>query len=194
MRNRDVILRVLERVLPAHGFVLEVASGTGEHAAWFAKHFPGLVWQPSDADPALFPIIAGWAREGGAANLRPPLVLDAAAASWPFQRADAVVCINMIHIAPWQACQGLMAGAGRILGPSGVLYLYGPYHVGGRPTAPSNAQFDRDLRRQDGRWGVRNLEDVVAEAAKHDLAHAETVPMPANNLSVVFRKDLAGCR
>jgi SAM-dependent methyltransferase len=187
-RNREPILAVLRRVLPERGLVLEVASGTGEHAAFFAASIPVLDWQPSDADPSARASIAGHRAASGTVNLRPPLTLDAAATDWPLRRADAVLCINMIHIAPWSAAQGLMAGAARLLPEDGVLVLYGPFMEDGRHTAPSNAAFDADLRARDASWGVRNLGAVIALAADHGLRHAETVVMPANNRCVVFRR------
>lgn len=187
-RNRAPILDVLRRVLPARGLVLEVASGSGEHADFFAAALPHLEWQPSDRDPRALRSIAAFRAAGGATNLLPPLTLDAASDTWPIARADAVVAINMIHIAPWSAAEGLMAGAARLLPASGVLYLYGPYKEGGRHTAPSNEAFDADLRARDPSWGVRDLGEVIALAARHGLVHVETVVMPANNRSVVFRR------
>ena len=187
-RNRDAILAVLTRVLPAAGTVLEVASGTGQHAAYFAPRLPGLVWQPSDPDPEMRASIAAWVAGTGAANLKPPLDLDVLSPSWPVDSADVMVAINMIHIAPWAACEGLLAGAGRLLDGGGILYLYGPFHVDGRPTAPSNADFDDSLRRRNREWGVRDVGDVAAAAAAHGLGLSETVDMPANNLSVVLRR------
>ena len=187
-RNREPILAVLRRVLPATGLVLEVASGSGEHAAFFAAALPGANWQPSDADPRARASIAAFRDAGAPLNLLPPVALDASADEWPVAGAAAVVCINMIHIAPWSACEGLMAGAARILPLGGVLYLYGPYKEEGRHTAPSNAAFDADLRARDPRWGVRDLGEVIALARRHGLAHRETIPMPANNRSVVFRR------
>lgn len=188
-RNKTPILDVLRRVLPATGLVLEAASGTGEHAAFLAAQLPHLSWQPSDPDSGARASIAAWTEHtGDPENLRPPIDLDAAGDDWPIATADAIVCVNMIHISPWASCQGLMRGAARVLPHGGILYLYGPYRVDGRHTAPSNDAFDRGLRSQDPSWGVRDLEDVIAEAEKNGLAFAETVPMPANNLSVVFRK------
>lgn len=187
-RNQGPILAVLERVLPATGVVLEVASGTGQHAVYFASRLPGLVWQPSDPDPAMRASIAARAVAAGLPNLRPPLDLDVTAGPWPVGAADAVVAINLIHIAPWEAGRALMAGAGRLLGAGDVLYLYGAFRIGGRHTAPGNVAFDAALRRRDPAWGVRDLDAVAAEAAAHGLALAETVSMPADNLSVVFRK------
>jgi SAM-dependent methyltransferase len=187
-RNREPILEVLRRVLPPQGFVLEVASGSGEHAAYFAKGLPGMSWQPTDLDPQVLASIAAHRQAAGAANLLPPLSLDVMAEEWPAARADALVCINMIHITPWAASEGLLAGAERVLPAGGVLYLYGPYRIDGRHTAPSNLAFDAWLRGQNAQWGVRDLTDVTALARRHGLALAETVPMPANNLSVIFRR------
>jgi hypothetical protein len=186
-RNREPILDVLRRVLPAEGTVLEVASGSGEHAAFFARALPHLRWQPSDHDAEARASIAVWC--AGIPNVRAPLALDASSDAWPLAHADAVVCINMVHIAPWQACEGLMRGAGRLLAAGGVLCLYGPYRVEGAHTAPSNASFDEGLRRQDPAWGVRDLEAVVACAAASGLGFRERVSMPANNLSLVFRRE-----
>lgn len=187
-RNRDPILDVLRRVLPEHGLVLEVASGSGEHAVHFAKNLPSLVWQPSDPDAAALASIAAHRNADAPSNLLAPLVLDVTAAEWPLARADVLICANMIHIAPWTACRGLMAGAQRVLPPGGILYLYGPYMVEGQHTAPSNAAFDEQLRSQNPDWGIRDLADVTALAENCGLALAETVQMPANNLSVIFRR------
>ncbi len=188
-RNREPILAVLKKVLPPKGRVLEVASGSGEHAAYFASRFSGLTWQPSDVDPENLASIGARVKESCAPNLRQPIALDARADPWPVEKADIVYCANMIHIAPWAVALGLLAGAGRALPPGGILFLYGPFVVQGRPTAPSNEAFDEDLRRRDPEWGLRALADVVAEAETHGLALAETVAMPANNLSVVLRKN-----
>ena len=179
---------MLRGLLPDEGLVLEIASGTGEHALFFARTFPGLTFQPSDPDPAALASIEGWRSEAGAPNLLPPVRLDASADEWPLDRADAILCINMVHISPWPATQGLMAGAGRLLAPDAPLYLYGAYRRQGVETAPSNEAFDQSLRSRDPEWGVRQLEDVVAEASKHELALESVVEMPANNLSVIFRK------
>jgi SAM-dependent methyltransferase len=187
-RNREPILAVLRRVLPARGLVLEIASGSGEHAVHFAAALPHLQWQPTDRDASARASIAAHRETPGLSNLLPPLALDAAAPSWPVERADAVVAINMIHISPWQATQGLMAGAARVLAPGGVLYLYGPYKEDGHHTAPSNAAFDASLRERDPQWGVRDLAEVRALAAAHGLQLVERLAMPANNLSVVFRR------
>jgi SAM-dependent methyltransferase len=186
-RNRQPILDVLQRHLPASGLVLEVASGSGEHVAHFAAALPGLAFQPTDPDAAARASIDDWAQSLGLKNVRPALALDAASRQWPIERADVVLCFNMIHIAPWEAAAGLITGAARLLPPEGVLALYGPYHRHGRPTAPSNDDFDRDLRRRNPAWGVRHLEEVAALAEMH-FAAPEIVDMPANNLSLVFRR------
>ncbi|HZF76947.1 MAG TPA: DUF938 domain-containing protein [Acetobacteraceae bacterium] len=184
-RNRDVLLDVLRRVLPARGVVLEVAAGTGEHAAHFAPHFPALTFQPTDPDAESRASIDAWA--GGQANIRPALALDAGSEAWPVQAADAVLCVNMIHIAPWEAAMGLVRGAARILPPGGPLVLYGPFRRGARHTAESNAEFDAALRARDPAWGVRDLEEVAALAARHGFGPPDVTEMPANNLTVVFR-------
>ncbi len=187
-RNRQPILEVLRPRLPARGLVLEVASGTGEHAVHFAAALPGLDFQPSDPDADARASIDAWRADSGLPNLRPALALDAAAPAWPIEAADAILCCNMIHISPWASAVGLVGGAGRILPPGGLLYLYGPYRREGRHTAPSNEAFDADLKRRNPAWGVRDLEAVAALAAAAGLAGPEVVQMPANNLSVVFRK------
>ncbi len=256
-RNKGPILEVLKRVLPETGLVLEIGSGTGQHAAHFAPRLPGLVWQPTDPDPEMRASIDAWAQEAlgeaarpgvapenknrgaartgnqqeawsgaegsatgnqqeapgeaarpgvspenknspeaatgnqqetGAPNLRPALDLDVTGDTWPVTEAAAVFSANMIHIAPWDCCEGLLAGAGRILSPNGVLCLYGPFKIGGRHTAPSNESFDQSLRARDPAWGVRDLDDVAQAAEAHGLALTETVAMPANNLTVVFLK------
>lgn len=188
VRNREPILEVLRGVLPALGLVLEVASGSGEHAVYFAKALPSLTWQPTNsASDALASIVAHRAA-ASVPNLLQPLELDVTAETWPVAHADAVVCCNMIHIAPWSACAGLIAGAARVLPAGGVLYLYGPYKIDGRHTAPSNEAFDADLRARNPQWGIRDLGDVAALAERHGFGLAETVAMPANNLSVIFRR------
>ncbi|MFW6023498.1 MAG: DUF938 domain-containing protein [Myxococcota bacterium] len=187
-RNREPILAVLRRVLPVEGLVLEVASGTGEHARHFAAALPHLTWQPSDPDEGARASIDAWVGDAGLPNLRPALRLDASGAAWPLDRADAVLCINMIHIAPWQACEGLMRGAGRLLPPGGVLFTYGPYRIDGEHTAPSNERFDASLRGRDPAWGVRDVADVARAAEAHGLQLDERVAMPANNFSLVFRR------
>lgn len=185
-RNRDPILEVLLRVLPPAGLALEVASGTGEHAAWFAPRLPGLSWQPSDPDAVARASIEAWRQAAAAGNLLPPLDLDVRRWPWPLERAEAVVAINMIHISPWQATEGLLRGSAALLGPGAPLVLYGPFRREGRHTASSNEAFDTDLRMRDPSWGVRDLEAVAEVAEAFDLD--EVVAMPANNLTVVFRR------
>jgi SAM-dependent methyltransferase len=187
-RNRQPILDVLRPHLPTTGLVLEIASGTGEHAVHFAEALPGLTFQPSDAAAAQRASIDDWTRTLGLANVRPALAVDAGAEPWPIEAADVIVCINMIHISPWEATIGLMRNSARLLPGDGVLFLYGPYHRDGRPTSPGNESFDRSLRQQNEAWGVRHLEEVVALAEREGFALREIVDMPANNLSVVFRK------
>ncbi|NPD24423.1 DUF938 domain-containing protein [Corallococcus exiguus] len=187
-RNREPLLAVLREVLPTEGTLLEVASGTGQHAAFFAKAFPGLTWQPTDGDPSSLESIDAWRMEEGLANVLPARLLDASSDAWPVEHADAMLCVNMIHIAPWAACQGLMRGAARVLRPGGRLVLYGPYFVEGKETAPSNLAFDESLRARDASWGVRELGAVTAEAARHGLQRERVVEMPSNNLTVVFRR------
>ena len=185
-RNRDPILQVLRPLLDGRRSVLEVASGTGEHILHFAAALPGVRFQPSDPDAAARASIDAWA--SGTANLRPALALDAAAPDWPPVAADVVLCINMVHIAPWAATTGLMQGAARVLPPAGLLVLYGPFRQGMRHTAPSNAAFDRDLRERDPAWGVRDLEAVSAAAAVAGFAEPKVHAMPANNVCVVFER------
>jgi SAM-dependent methyltransferase len=186
-RNKDPILAVLRSVLPAEGLVLEIASGTGQHVVHFARALPRLDWQPSEPDPDMAAIAAARIAEAGLANIRPVLPLDVRT-PWPIEAADAVICINMIHIAPWAACVHLVEGASRLLPAGGILFLYGPYRRDGRHTAPSNASFDADLRRHNPEWGVRDLERVAELAASHGFSLASVVPMPANNFSVVFSR------
>jgi SAM-dependent methyltransferase len=185
-RNRDPILAVLREILPSRGTVLEVASGTGEHAAAFAAALTALGCQTSDPDADARASIDAWC--AGLANVRPALALDAAAPDWPVAGADAILCINMVHISPWAATEGLMAGAARLLAPGAPLYLYGPYRRAEIPTAPSNEAFDADLRTRNPDWGLRALEDVTALAALHGLLLERVIEMPANNLSVIFRR------
>ncbi|WP_232630961.1 DUF938 domain-containing protein [Methylobacterium sp. Leaf118] len=187
-RNGGAILSVLREVLARGRLVLEVASGSGEHAVRFAAARPDLRWQPSDPEPAALASIAAHARMAALPNLLPPVALDACARSWPVARADAIVSINMIHIAPWAATEGLMAGAGRLLPEGGPLYLYGPFRIDGAHTAPSNAGFDEDLRERNPDWGVRDVEAVLAAAAIHGLRLDRAIAMPANNLSLILRK------
>ena len=187
-RNRDPILEVLRAVLPTTGLVLEVASGTGEHAAYFSHHLPGLQWQPSDPSPDALESIAAWRDAEGAGNLLPPIALDAEATQWPLASADAVICINMIHISPWEAALGLFRGAAQLLRTGSPLLLYGPFRRKDHPIEPSNAAFDIDLRRRDSRWGLRFLEDVTLAAQEYGFEFSGLVEMPANNLTVVYRR------
>ncbi|HWL47999.1 MAG TPA: DUF938 domain-containing protein [Sphingomonadaceae bacterium] len=187
-RNRDPILAVLRAILPAAGEVLELASGTGEHIVHFAAALPALTWQPSDPDAAARASIAAWTGASGVTNVRAPLALDAAAPPWPVDRADAVVAINMIHISPWAATLGLFAGAATLLAAGAPLYLYGPYIRAGHPTAPSNLAFDGSLRARNPEWGIRTLETVRDVAQSAGFTLESIVEMPANNLSLVWRR------
>ncbi|HVR03363.1 MAG TPA: DUF938 domain-containing protein [Polyangia bacterium] len=188
-RNREPILEVLRRVLPPRGLVLEIASGTGQHVAFFASALPAaLRWQPSDASAAYLESILAWAGSSGASNIAPPVELDVERQSWPVTAADAILNINMIHIAPWSATEALFQGAARLLPPSAVLFLYGPFKRDGRHTAGSNERFDERLRAEDPRWGVRDLGEVQRVASAAGFLAAEVIPMPANNLSLVFRR------
>jgi hypothetical protein len=187
-RNAGPIADVLRDVLPGRGLALEVASGTGEHVLHFARTFPQLLWQPSDPEPAALRSIEAWRAEAGLFNLLPPVSLDARAAEWPLDAADAILCINMVHISPWTATAGLMRGAGGLLAAGAPLYLYGPYRQSGVETAPSNEAFDRELKARNPEWGLRHLEEVVAEAERQGLALEQVVAMPANNISAIFRR------
>lgn len=187
LRNRDAIAAVLADWLPASGAVLEVASGSGEHVVHFAAAFPYLDWQPSDPDPAGLTSIAAYRAETGLANIAAPLALDAAARDWPIDRVDALLCINMVHVSPWDATVGLFDGSARLLRKGAPLILYGPYFRKGHPTAPSNLAFDESLRARNGEWGVRWLEDVAELAEAKDFALAEVREMPANNLMLLYR-------
>jgi len=187
-RNREPILDVLRRALPRSGTVLEIASGTGEHAVHFAAALPDLTWQPTDPDVDSRRSIAAWRAEAKLPNLRPPLPLDVTHADWPVARADAIVCINMIHISPWTATLALMAGAGRLLSAGSPLFLYGPFRRAGVPTAPGNEAFDASLRSRDPAWGLRDLDEVAAVAQASGLLLRDVIPMPANNLSALFER------
>jgi SAM-dependent methyltransferase len=185
-RNKEPILDVLRRILPRRGLVLEIAAGTGQHTAHFASALPGLQWQPTEPDADYHDSIRAWT--DNLPNVLPPLALDVSAWPWPVERADAVLCINMIHISPWQSTLDLMAGAGAILPTGGVLFLYGPYKRGGAHTAPTNEAFDADLRTRNAAWGLRDMETVIDVAGSNGLVFKEAVAMPANNFSVVFAK------
>ena len=188
LRNREPIAAVLAEWLPARGTILEIASGTGEHAAYFAQRFPDLDWQPSDLHPDALASIAAWRDELGLPNLRSPLALDAAASEWPVERADAVLSINMVHISPWAAALGLLDGAARILQAGSPLILYGPWLKDDAPTAPSNIDFDADLKRRDPEWGLRRVEDFAGAAEDRGLSLETTRAMPANNLMLLLRR------
>jgi len=190
-RNCGPIREVLTRVLPKKGIALEIGSGTGEHVICFAKALPGLVWLPSDPDSASRASIKARSATEGLANVRAPVAIDVRGGVWGVENDapfDAMISLNMVHIAPWGAALGLLAGAGRLLRPDGVLFFYGPFMLGGTHTAASNAAFDADLKRRDSRWGVRDVDDLVGEAATHGLELREVVEMPVNNLSLVFVK------
>lgn len=189
-RNREPILCVLREVLPASGLVLEIASGSGEHAVHFATALPGLRWQPSDREPDALASIEAYREAGGPPNLLPPVRLDAAEPDWPVARADAIVAINMTHISPWASTEGLFAGAARILSPGGALVLYEPFREGGRPLAPSNQDFDASLRSRDPAWGLREVDALGALAASAGLHLMARHEMPANNLVLAFRSAL----
>jgi SAM-dependent methyltransferase len=187
-RNKGPILEVISRVLPARGKVLEIGSGTGQHVAHFAKALPALTFQPSEMDVARHASIAAWIREAALVNVLPPIAFDLAKLPWPVDRADAILCINVIHISPWEATLALMKGAGEMLPPGGVLVTYGPYRRDGRHTAPSNEAFDADLKARNPSWGVRDMEEVTDAAAAQGLRLEESVAMPANNFSMIFRR------
>jgi len=188
-RNKGPILDVLARVLPRHGLILEIASGTGQHVVHFAKTLSDLTWQPSDPDAELRESVALWVREEQLANINSPIDLDVTKLPWPLQTADAIVAINLIHVAPWPATTlALFEGARALLSTEHVLFLYGPYRRFGRHTSESNAQFDHELRAHDPEWGLRDMEAVSDVAAGAGFVLAETVEMPTNNFSLVFRR------
>jgi len=187
-RNQGPILAHLQRWWPPQGVALEIASGTGQHAAHFAAGLPGWRWLPSDGNPASMDAIQAWC--GGLANVAPPLLLDVLAPDWPGVPTplDALYCANMLHISPWATCAALMQGAARHLGPGGVLVLYGPYLEDDVPTAPSNLAFDADLKSRHPAWGLRRLADVAMQARAAGLTLKERVPMPANNLLLAWTR------
>jgi SAM-dependent methyltransferase len=188
VRNRDAIAAVLRDILPAQGLVLELASGSGEHVVHFARLFPSLTWQPSDPDPDALGSIAAWAKEADLPNIAPPIAIDVRTDDWGIERADAICCINMVHISPWEATEGLMRGAARLLPPGGPLYLYGPYVRSDVETAASNLAFDRSLKERNPDWGLRHVDDVRELARGHGLIFHSQTDMPANNISLTFRK------
>ena len=187
-RNKGPILDILARVLPRRGVVLEIASGTGQHVIHFARALSRLTWRPSDSDAELRDSIAWRVRDEQLANVNPPIDLDVTRPPWPLQTADAAVCINMIHVAPWSATLALFEGAKALLPAQHVLFLYGPYRRFGGHTSESNAQFDSDLRAHNSDWGLRDLEAVSEVAARASFVLAEIVEMPANNFSLVFER------
>jgi SAM-dependent methyltransferase len=187
-RNKGPILEVLQRVLPPRGLVLEIGSGTGQHVVHFAKALSQLSWQPSDPDAENRQSIALWSRFEELGNVRAPLALDVRERPWPIDAADAIVCINVVHVSPWAATLALFDGVREVAPPEGVLFLYGPYRRGGRHTAPSNEKFDADLRAHNPEWGLRGIDELAEIADRVGFALAEIVDMPANNFSLVFRK------
>ena len=195
-RNRQPILEALRQVLPAQGVALEIASGTGQHAAWMAAGLPHWQWQPSDRQADGFESIAAWCAQAGVANVRAPVLLDVLAPCWPTTGPafdapfDALFCANMLHIAPWATCAGLMQGAARHLADDGQLLVYGPFLEADVPTSPGNRAFDASLREQDPAWGLRQLDAVQAQARQVGLALHRRIAMPANNLLLVFRREL----
>lgn len=188
-RNKEPIAAVLAQELPASGMVLEIASGTGEHAIHFAARFPYLTWQPSDPDAEARESIAAWAADSGLANLAAPLAIDAASAKWPVTAADAIICINMVHISPIAASEGLVRMAGRLLPPGAPLVFYGPWIEEGMETAPSNLAFDESLKSRNPAWGLREVGSMEGLAARHGLSRTRRVAMPANNIMLVYRRD-----
>ncbi len=187
-RNQQPILEVLRRVLPEEGLVLEIASGTGQHAAFFSAHLPALRWQPSDQASDALQSIRSWVDEEGRDNLLPPLLLDVCQPTWPVDRADALLCINMIHISPWESSEALFRGASRVLPQGSPLITYGPYRVSGRHTAPSNEAFDESLRARNPRWGVRDLDQLGALGERSGFELGERIDMPANNMTLIWRR------
>ena len=187
-RNREPIAEVLAEWLPPNGLVLEVASGTGEHAVYFAERFPALEWQPSDIHPDALSSIRAWRGSSGLTNIREPVVVDAASPDWPLDSADAVLSINMVHISPWASALGLIEGAARLLAPGASLILYGPWLSNDAPTAPSNLEFDADLKRRNPDWGLRLVQDFAAAAECRGLRLVETRVMPANNMMLLLRR------
>ena len=187
-RNAEPLAHVLAGELPEKGLVLEIASGTGEHAVFLARRFPKLRWQPSDRGEGALDSIRAWASEAALDNIADPILLDAADAQWPIEHADALLCVNMVHISPWEATEGLFAGAAEVLGRGAPLILYGPFIEDGVETAASNLAFDRSLKDRDSRWGLRRLDDLDRLAAKHRFVRTERHAMPANNLVLVYRQ------
>lgn len=188
MRNRDAIVDLLRDILPDHGTILEIASGTGEHAVYFGQTFPHLTFQPSDPDPACCQSIAAWTKREAVANVLPPLQLDAQAAEWDVPEPAAILCINMVHISPWESSIGLFEKAGKLLDPGAPFYLYGPYLRDDVETAPGNRDFERSLKSRNLRWGLRDVADMDALATRNGFVRESLVEMPANNISLIYRK------
>jgi SAM-dependent methyltransferase len=188
LRNRDLIADILQDYLPPRGLVLEIASGSGEHCIRFGERLPNHVIQPSDPSLQARISVDAWVASSGVTNVRPALNIDASQPDWPFAEADAIICINMIHIAPWSAAAGLFAGAARILTSPGVLYTYGPYMHGGVHTSEGNARFDSDLRQQNAAWGIRSIEALTELATANGLSAPQMIPMPSNNFSLIFKR------
>ena len=188
-RNSEPLAEVLAGELPNEGLVLEIASGTGEHAVFMARRFPALDWQPSDCATDALHSVDAWAQEAGLANLRPAIALDAAAGEWPVEQADAILCVNMVHISPWQATVGLFEGAGRVLASGAPLLLYGPFVEDDVETAPSNLAFDDSLKARDPAWGLRQVGELDGLARANRLSRAARHIMPANNLVLVYRRN-----
>ena len=190
LRNREPIAQVLADWLPNEGLVLEIASGTGEHAAFFAERFPDLQWQPSDVHPDALGSIAAWQAASGLPNFKPPIVIDASAADWPVDHADALLSINMVHISPWASALGLLSGAAKVLDRGGALIIYGPWLQSGVQTAPSNLAFDEQLRQRNPEWGLRRVEHFETVAVERGFELERTTTTPANNLMLLFRLSL----
>ena len=188
-RNSEPLADVLAGELPNEGLVLEIASGTGEHAVFMARRFPALDWQPSDCATDALHSVDAWAQEAGLANLRPAIALDAAAGEWPVEQADAILCVNMVHISPWQATVGLFEGAGRVLASGAPLILYGPFLEADVDPAPSNLAFDESLKTRDPAWGLRQVGELDGLARANGLSRAARHIMPANNLVLVYRRN-----
>lgn len=193
-RNAEPILDQLRRLLPARGRVLEIASGTGQHAVQFACALRGVEWQPSDTDPHALQVIRIRADRAALPNLLPPVELDVESREWPVEHADAILCVNLMHISPWSATEGLLTGAGRCLPAGGILTVYGPFRFAGEHIAESNARFDTDLRARNPSWGIRDVADVTAIASDHGLDHEDTIALPANNHLLVYRRRESGGR
>jgi len=185
-RNRDAIASILGGLLPRDGLILELASGSGEHVIHFASLFPQLTWQPSDTDAHALASIEAWRQHSGLANVRTPLSLDVAAPVWPIRSAEAVLCVNMVHISPWSSTEGLMRGCRQLLTRGQPLFLYGPFLQPGLETAPSNVAFDASLRERNAEWGLRAIEDVIALARRNGFSREQVISMPANNLFIAL--------